>query len=85
MGWDALRGLEAAAAVDRPRSRMAWFPEAGGYVETRVLTRHDLAGGEKILGPAIVEDPDSTTVVLPGDAARLSAAGHLIVEIKPAE
>ena len=74
------RPAEVAAAA-RPKSRMAWFPEAGGYVETRVLTRLDLAGGLSVNGPAIVEDPDSTTVVLPGDIARISDAGHLIVEI----
>ncbi|MDE0811948.1 MAG: hydantoinase/oxoprolinase family protein, partial [Alphaproteobacteria bacterium] len=68
----------------RPRSRMAWFPEAGGYVETRILTRKDLADGSTVTGPAIVEDPDSTTVVLPGDVARISDAGHLIVEISAA-
>jgi N-methylhydantoinase A len=68
----------------RPRSRMAWFPEAGGYVETRILTRRDLADGSTVTGPAIVEDPDSTTVVLPGDVARISDAGHLIVEISAA-
>jgi N-methylhydantoinase A len=65
----------------RPLTRMAWFPEAGGYTETRILTRRDLVDGVVIAGPAIIEDPDSTTVVLPGDLARISAAGHLIIEI----
>jgi N-methylhydantoinase A len=70
-----------ALAAPRPKSRTAWFPEAGGYVETQVLSRLDLADGSAVSGPAIIEDPDSTTVVLPGDVARISAAGHLIVEI----
>ena len=48
----------------RPLTRMAWFPEAGGYTETRILTRRDLIDGAAIAGPAIIEDPDSTTVVL---------------------
>jgi N-methylhydantoinase A len=65
----------------RPLTRLAWFPEAGGYTETRILTRRDLVDGMAIAGPAIIEDPDSTTVVLPGDLARISAAGHLIIEI----
>ena len=72
---------EEVAAAQRPKSRIAWFPEAGGYVETRVLTRLDLADGSTVSGPAIIEDPDSTTVVLPGDVASISDVGHLIVEI----
>ena len=72
---------EPAAVLERPKSRMAWFPEAGGYVETRVLSRADLAREGAVPGPAIIEDPDSTTVVLPGDRAGISSAGHLVVEI----
>jgi N-methylhydantoinase A/oxoprolinase/acetone carboxylase beta subunit len=34
-----------------------------------------------IAGPAIIEDPDCTAVVLPGDVARMSGKGHVIIEI----
>jgi N-methylhydantoinase A/oxoprolinase/acetone carboxylase beta subunit len=68
-------------APARNGSRPAWFPEAGGYVETRIIDRQALAEGASIAGPAIIEDPDSTTVVLPGDVARISSAGHLIIDI----
>jgi N-methylhydantoinase A len=50
-------------------------------VETRIIDRQTLASDTEVTGPAIVEDPDSTTVVLPGDVARISAAGHLIIEV----
>ena len=62
-------------------TRPAWFPEAGGYMETRIVNRQAMASGAEITGPAIVEDPDSTTVILPGDVARVSGPGHLIIEI----
>jgi N-methylhydantoinase A len=65
----------------RAGMRKAWFPEAGGWVEARVLDRAALAALGQITGPAIVEDPDSTAVILPGDAARISHAGHLIIDI----
>ena len=65
----------------RSGTRKAWFPEAGGYVDTRILDRQALAGGATVTGPAILEDLDSTTVMLPGDVARLSAEGHLIIDI----
>jgi N-methylhydantoinase A len=65
----------------RAGTRKAWFPEAGGWVETRVLDRQALAALGQITGPAIIEDPDSTAVILPGDAARISRAGHLVIDI----
>ena len=70
----------AASASQRRGHRKAWFPEAGGYVETAVVARASI-GGQGIVGPAIVEDPDCTTVVLPGDRARVDGNGHLVIEI----
>ena len=75
-----LEGQEPGAAV-RETSRKCWFPETNGFADTRILTRQDLANGETILGPAIVEDPDCTAVVPPGDRVRISANGHLVIEI----
>lgn len=76
-----IRQQETADEAAREGSRLAWFPEAGGYVETRIINRAVLAHGQTITGPAIIEDPDSTIVVLPGDLARISDNGHLIIDI----
>ncbi len=65
----------------RSGTRRAWFPEAGGYVETLVLDRKALKSCGEIKGPAIVEDPDSTAIILPGDVARMSSAGNIMVDI----
>jgi N-methylhydantoinase A len=75
------RHRKVEAGIGRTGTRRAWFPEGGGYVETSVLDRQALAGLGHITGPAIVEDPDSTAVILPGDVARISGAGHLIIDI----
>ena len=64
-----------------PHGRKVWFPELGGYADTRVIERQMLGEGETIPGPAIVEDPDSTAVILPGDVGRISGKGHLIINI----
>jgi N-methylhydantoinase A len=61
--------------------RQAYFPEAGGYIETAVVDRAGMAVGEAVTGPAIIEEPDSTSLVLPGDTARISPRGHLIIDI----
>jgi N-methylhydantoinase A len=71
-----------AAAAERPAGRRrAWFPEAGGYVEVPVLSRAALAAAGELKGPGIVEDADSSTVVLPGDRAGIDPQGHVVIEI----
>ena len=46
----------------------------------RVWARLDLPVDAKIAGPAILEQPDATTVIEPGLAGRIDALGNLIVE-----
>ncbi len=62
--------------------RDAYFPESGGMVRTKVVNRYALTEEHRILGPALVEERESTIVVLPGDTVSLSAAGNLIIDIK---
>jgi N-methylhydantoinase A len=61
--------------------RPAWFPEAGGKVPTKVINRYALTERQHIVGPALVEERESTVVVLPGDVVSLSPAGNLIIDI----
>jgi N-methylhydantoinase A/oxoprolinase/acetone carboxylase beta subunit len=51
------------AAPARKGLRPTYFPEAGGIVEAAVYDRYALRPGERIAGPAIVEERESTTVV----------------------
>ena len=37
--------------------------------------------GNRIAGPALVEEHASTTVVLPGDKLQVDALGNLVIEI----
>ena len=64
-----------------PTERPAWFPEAGGFTPTQVWRREAIGPATVIQGPAIIEDAEATTVLLPGDEARLGPGGHLIVRI----
>lgn len=61
--------------------RSAYFPEAGGMVPTMVLDRYAMKPGMSYPGPALVEERESTTVVLPGDTVALSANGNLVITI----
>jgi N-methylhydantoinase A len=71
-------GHDAAGAV--LGTREVWFPEAGAFVPTPIYAREKLRPGNRFLGPAIVEQMDSTTVVLPGMTARVDAYLNLILE-----
>ena len=75
-------GFSAATEAARPPAqRKAYFPEMGGYTDVPVLDRTGMPVGETIEGPALIEETDSTTVVLPGDRAAVSPRGHLVIEI----
>jgi N-methylhydantoinase A len=62
-------------------TRQAYFPETGGFVDCKVVDRYRMRSGEKFEGPAIVEEAESTTIILPGDTVELSQWGNLIVAI----
>jgi len=49
---------------------------------TPVYWRPDIAYGREIVGPAIVEQLDSTTLIFPGDCAKVDDAGNIMIEIR---
>jgi N-methylhydantoinase A len=73
-----LRGL---GGDHRKGRRPVWFPETGRYVEAAVLDRYRLASGDRVRGPAVVEERESTVVLGPAAAGRVDGAGNLVVEV----
>jgi N-methylhydantoinase A len=63
-------------------SRMVWFDQARP-IKTPVYNRAIIEIGTKILGPAIIEQFDSTTVVFPDDKLHIDNALNLIIDINP--
>ncbi len=66
--------LEAARTGSRP----VWF--AGGWHDTAIYARLDLPVGAVVHGPAILEQPDATTLVDPDLKASVDPLGNVIVE-----
>jgi N-methylhydantoinase A/oxoprolinase/acetone carboxylase beta subunit len=58
----------------RIAERRAWF---GAFVPTPIYDRARLPVGARVSGPAIVEQPDTTTVIPPGHAALVDPSGNL--------
>jgi N-methylhydantoinase A len=73
-----LAGADASAALQGHRD--VWLPEAAGHVPMPIYAREKLLPGNRFAGPAIVDQMDSTTVVLPRQAARVDAYDNLILE-----
>jgi N-methylhydantoinase A len=67
------------AARARTGSRPVCFDAEQGYVDTAVYWRPDLAPGDVVAGPAIVEEYGSTVPLHPGFAARVDGYGNLLV------
>jgi N-methylhydantoinase A len=57
------------------------FRDAAQPVSTRIVWRPSLPAGARIEGPAVIEEPNATTLIHPGDVATVSEAGHLIIDI----
>jgi N-methylhydantoinase A len=73
----ARRGTRAPAAEAVTGSRRVRLPGERGAVRARVLRRDLLRAGNRFAGPAVVEQMDSTTLLLPGQHARVDTHGNL--------
>jgi N-methylhydantoinase A len=56
-------------------------PTGGDWHDCRIWRREALLAGNAVAGPAIVEEVSATTVLYPGDRARIDEFGSLIVEV----
>ena len=61
--------------------RPVYFAEAGPHLDTPGYDRARLVAGNRIAGPALIEEYASTTVLHPGDAVTVDAFGDLVIEI----
>jgi N-methylhydantoinase A len=62
-------------------AREVYFSEIGRTVSTPIFIREHLLAGNRIEGPALVEEHASTTVVLPGDRLEVDRFGNLVIAI----
>jgi N-methylhydantoinase A len=76
-----------------PLAKLAKKPEAapfsrrdvvftkGAVPSVPVWRRRDLSAGQRIEGPAIVEQLDATSLIFPGDRAEIDAWGNIVIEL----
>ncbi len=76
------------AAEGRPDPRAAefgrrdvWLRETGAFVSCPLYDRERLAAGNRIAGPAIVEQMDATTLIVPAATATVDRYLNLLLEL----
>jgi len=64
----------------RPRAtRPVYFEETGGFAETPIYWRDHLAPGAALVGPAVVEQYDTTTLLHPGWHLAVDGDGNMVL------
>lgn len=71
-----------ASGDGRPpsRSRQVWFDD--GWRDTPLYRREHLKEGQRIDGPAVVEQPDTTVLIEPGCVATVDRFGNILIQVE---
>ena len=77
------KGTESPPQQARRGARQACF--SGRFVETPTFDRDALLSGNRITGPALIEEHASTTVLMPDDAAVVDEFGNLVIAVGGAQ
>ena len=72
--------IRAASGTPEPKARrQVWFVD--GAQEVPVYERAAVGFGQTILGPALIEEDASVTVLERGHRLRPDATGHLLIDV----
>lgn len=84
-------GLTERVRTSNPRfpepttERGVHFPDGGGSVRVPVFERNGLVDGHEVVGPAIIVEDFTSTVIAPGQRCRVIRDGSLLIEIPGVE
>jgi N-methylhydantoinase A len=74
--------FEAAAGAQKKGARPLYFGPALGVLTTAVYDRYALVPGDRLAGPAVIEERESTTVVDPDADVTVDAHGNLLIDLR---
>jgi len=75
------KGSESVAGALKGK-RKAYFRDLGGIADTPVYDGSRLGSGNRITAPAIIEEPTTTVLVMPGCSVKVTAYGSYLLELK---
>jgi N-methylhydantoinase A len=73
------RTHDPRAALSGDTHRDVYFAEAGGFIDVPVFQRGGLSDSAPVVGPAVIEEMDSTTLIPPWFIATVDDQGNLRV------
>jgi N-methylhydantoinase A len=80
-----LRSLDSAARVQTGgRAERNVYYDGHGFVETRIVQRATLKRGDRLEGPAVIEEYGAATVLAPGDSLVVDELSQLVVDVAAA-
>jgi N-methylhydantoinase A len=65
-------------------TRRVWFEAGDAPIDCPVHQREKMAVGIELVGPAVVQEYASTTLLFPGDRLRMVASGELLIHLRDA-
>ncbi len=77
---DQLRPPAGLGRAGAATTRAVYFQEAGKRVDTPVFKRADLPPGFAAVGPAVIEEYGTSTVVAPGDPFSIGRLGEIRIQ-----
>ena len=77
----ALSAASGEVGTDAIREHREVYFDEGGYQSTPVYLRSGLSIGQRLAGPAIVEEPGCTSLLPPDAVAEISEHGNVIVSL----
>jgi N-methylhydantoinase A len=83
-GLERIEAGDATPPKEAQTGRRKAFFQETGFADTPTFARAALRAGNRIQGPALIEEHASTTVVLPGDSVEVDAIGNLLIDISGA-
>ena len=72
---------DADASAASSGQRKVYFEKVEGFVECSIYDRSKLLAGNKLNGPAIIEQYDTNTAVHPGQELEVDSLGNLVITI----
>ncbi|MBY8978285.1 hydantoinase/oxoprolinase family protein [Rhodobacteraceae bacterium NNCM2] len=79
----AASGSDGCAEAAIKAHRSCWVPERTAYEPVPVYDRYALPAGAKVIGPALIQERESTCLLRVGDLAVVDPALGLVLEISP--
>ncbi len=80
---DIARLPRAAVKAQPVQVRRIFIGNAGGWIDAQIFNRDALEPGFSALGPAVIEEYGSTTVVWPGDRFEIGALHEIRIDCAP--